>query len=221
MRPTSVPPNSDVVAATDLLGRSKKPVILTGGGARAARAGEAVVGLAQRIGAAIVTTAAGRGTVDERHALMCGLVGLYTTPPVHELLSEADLLLAVGTQLEETVRMGWPELDKINVVQIDCDTSAFDRPVRVLLPLLGDAGLTLEVLGCSPFARSRRERHAVASAYKAALRTAALTEYANREQVRPVRKALSGAQAVFGDDGIFVFENGLNDIWAYHWPCSD
>ncbi|MDJ1136548.1 thiamine pyrophosphate-binding protein [Streptomyces iconiensis] len=102
-------PDPAVLAETaGVIARARRPLLLVGGGARHSGAGHAVELLAERIGAGIFTTASGRGSVDENHPLSCGVSGLYCVPPADTLWQDCDLVLALGSRLEETATFGWP-----------------------------------------------------------------------------------------------------------------
>ncbi|GLZ06505.1 acetolactate synthase, large subunit, biosynthetic type [Actinomadura sp. NBRC 104412] len=212
----------DVERAAELMAGARRPLVLLGGGARAAGAGRAALTLAERWRAPVMTTAAGRGVIDEGHPLAVGLAGLYLTPPLHQATGEVDVLLAVGTRLEETARMGWPELDAVRLVHVDCDPEAFGVPLEPVQALLGDAALTLAALD-ERFA-TRADRNAGNRAkwldHVARLRQAALDDHATPPpfEQSPVRATLGAVAEVFGDGAVLVQENGLNDLWSYHWP---
>src|SRR6185312_12142609 len=106
VRSRAVPAADELARAAALLAQARRPVVVLGGGARAAGAQAA----AARLADAFPTTASGRGTFDEAHPLACGNVGLYATPPLDVLLDDADVVLVLGSQLEETMRMRWPRL---------------------------------------------------------------------------------------------------------------
>ena len=80
--------------------------IVAGGGATAAAG--AVTELAERLGAPVVTTAAGKGVLDERHALSLG--GRLHMKPLREYLAACEVVLAIGTGLS-TTDLWWEPLE--------------------------------------------------------------------------------------------------------------
>ncbi|MGW1777063.1 thiamine pyrophosphate-binding protein [Streptomyces sp. NPDC002104] len=216
----------EVRRAAALLAAARLPVVVAGGGCKPSGAGPAVRRLAELLGAPVFTTAAGRGTVDEEHPLACGLVGLYTTPPADALLAEADVVLAVGSRLEETARMGWSSLDTAALVHIDIDPAVFLTAVEPEVALLGDARVVVEQLSAvveeAPAADTERGRARVA-------RVGAVREELHARYSAPadgygdtdgltVPAALRAVQEVFSRDATLVQENGLHDMWGYHFP---
>ncbi|TDB91900.1 thiamine pyrophosphate-binding protein [Actinomadura sp. KC216] len=220
----ALPPEPELDRAAELLAGAERPLVLLGGGARAADAGRAALALAERWQAPVLTTAAGRGVIDEGHPLALGLAGLYLTPPLDMVTCDVDVLLAVGTRLEETARMGWPELDAVRLLHVDCDPETFGTSLEPAQALLGDAALTLAALDERFASRARAERTAGNRAkwldQAARLRQAALDDHATPPpfEQSPVRATLAAVAEVFGDGAVLVQENGLNDLWSYHWP---
>src|SRR5262249_6170873 len=81
--------------AAGLIAESRKPVIVAGLGAARAGAGEAVVKLADRIGALLATSLPMKGWLGESDYHV-GISGLYATKTAIELFSEADCVIGVG-----------------------------------------------------------------------------------------------------------------------------
>lgn len=204
--------------AARLLRHAQRPVVVAGGGAKAAGAGEALLGLAERLGAPLFTTASGRGVIDEDHPLAHGLIGLYTSPAAQPLLDDADLLFVIGSRLEETARMGWFRPNSSRLIQLDSDPAAFSLAAEADVNLLGDATLTLRrllgVLGA-------RDLDVADSAWR---RRIGQVQHEPRPAPGAEDMALSASAAItaaidaFGRDLILVQENGLHDMWGYYYP---
>ena len=83
---------SELEAAAELLVRSERPLIYTGGGAAVAGAWDELAKLADTIGAPMTASTNGRGAFDDRHPLaVLPLAG-------KELLKRADCVLVVGSR---------------------------------------------------------------------------------------------------------------------------
>jgi acetolactate synthase-1/2/3 large subunit len=217
-RARAVPAADELDRAAALLGRARAPVVVFGGGARSGGAQEAAAALAGAYPAAYATTASGRGVVDEAHPLACGNVGLYATPPLDALLDEADVVLAVGSQLEETMRIGWPRLEEAALVHVDCDPAVVGRAIEPAVALLGDAAATCAELAVRLAARPRPTEADAWCARIAAARRAAADAYGQPAfEARPACATLRALSEAF-PDAIFAQENGLEDLWGYHHP---
>jgi 5-guanidino-2-oxopentanoate decarboxylase len=85
-------------AAVRLLSQAARPLVIAGGGAR--RAGAELRRLVETLDCPLVTTAAGKGLLPENHPANFGTSLPY--PPIQRLIADADVVLAVGTELGET-----------------------------------------------------------------------------------------------------------------------
>ncbi|GAA3492886.1 thiamine pyrophosphate-binding protein [Streptomyces cremeus] len=212
----------DVRRARNLLAAARFPVLVAGGGCATPDAHAGLRRLAEALGAPVFTTAAGRGAFDERHPLACGLVGLYTTPPADSLLAEADVVVAVGSRLEETARMGWDSFGSKRLIHIDASSQAFLAALEPAAALLGDAGVVLEQLleGLTPSHEAARERAGRVHAVRAEMfrRYGSTGPDEAADAALTVRSALGLLQETFETPTTVVQENGLHDMWGYHFP---
>ena len=125
----------EIEAAADLIADSQQPAIWIGGGAVGSEV--EVRQLAERLGAAVFTSAAGRGVIDEREDFVIG--NFASSEQGASLLAEADLLISIGThhRSNETkhYQLKFPERH----IQIDIDPRAIARSYPVTLGIIGTA----------------------------------------------------------------------------------
>ena len=91
-----VPSASSLTNIVDLLAQAKSPVILAGGGAKRS----SLLELAERLDAPVVLTANARGAMPVGHPLSVSVSATY--PQIRELVTNADVVLALGTELGPT-----------------------------------------------------------------------------------------------------------------------
>jgi acetolactate synthase I/II/III large subunit len=130
--------------AAKLIRQARRPLIWAGGGTIASGASAAVCRLAERIGAGVVTTAAGRGALPEDHPQCIGFFGLETA--VGTLFEQSDLLLAVGTRFRGNETRAWQMSLPAPRIQIDVEPSLLGRNYPIDVGIVGDARLSLEAL---------------------------------------------------------------------------
>ncbi|QEE60435.1 thiamine pyrophosphate-binding protein [Salinibacterium sp. dk2585] len=114
----------------ELLAEAERPVIVAGRGAWGA--GADLRELGARIGALLVTSAAGRGLfVDDDWAL--DIMGGFATDGAAELVQDADVVLAFGVALNNWTTRSGSLLANAKVVQVDdrLDAIGWHRPVDV------------------------------------------------------------------------------------------
>ena len=87
--------------AAALLGTAKRPLIIAGGGVLYSQASEALRSFAERHGVPVAETQAGKGSLPWDHALNAGALGVTGSPAANALARQADLVLAVGTRLQD------------------------------------------------------------------------------------------------------------------------
>ncbi|WP_233496029.1 5-guanidino-2-oxopentanoate decarboxylase [Geodermatophilus sp. TF02-6] len=132
----------DVAAAAARLTGASRPVLLVGGGARGAA--EEVRRVAERLGAPVVTTANGKGVLPEDHPLSLG-AGVHL-PAVRELVDDADVVLAVGTELAPSDLWYGPLPLADRLVRVDVDPVGAVTNAVPGIALVGDAARTLRAL---------------------------------------------------------------------------
>ncbi len=124
-----------VRAAAGCLAESRRPVIILGGGAIAA--GAAAQAIAERLGAALVTTTAAKGAVPDTHPLSLG--ASLSLAPTLDLIAEADCVLALGTELSETdswvSHLPMPE----TLIRVDIDPAKLSDQYPAKVAMVADA----------------------------------------------------------------------------------
>jgi thiamine pyrophosphate-dependent acetolactate synthase large subunit-like protein len=95
----TVAPNPAAIAqAADLIAQSSRPVVLVGRGAMWSGAGEAVLKLAERIGAVVATSLMAKTWLAE-DPYHVGISGFYGTRTAMQLFEEADVVVGIGASL--------------------------------------------------------------------------------------------------------------------------
>jgi len=208
--------------AAELLGRAKRPLILCGSGAVASGAFAAVAALSDKLGCPVVTTPGGRGAFPEDHPLALGQVGLYFSEVGKAYYDDADVLLSVGSRLEDFSTGDWQYFPKNGrLIQVDVDPEAIGLNFHPDVALVGDARLVIEDLLAAAMdgdAEQRKARLARIAKEKARYLKTVESEGARRSGKLRVPQILHGIMKVFGKDTILVNENGGADLWSYYWP---
>jgi acetolactate synthase-1/2/3 large subunit len=142
---TAYVPDADAVSkVAEALAAATRPVLWAGGGVVSAGAGPALVALAERLGAPVVTTIEGRGSIPEDHPLSLG--ALTISQPVEDVVSGADLVLAVGTRFQGSSTRNWRLSFGGTLAHLDADPAVIGRNYPTALPVVGDARIGLELL---------------------------------------------------------------------------
>ena len=149
------PRPEDVAAAAALLRTASSPLIMTGGGAW--RAGEALTALAESLGAIVIASTAGKGIVADDHPL--SLSASTVRPEVLRLIREADVILAVGTELSETDSFVERMTFSGKIIRVDIDAAKINDFYPAEIGVVADARATMAQLndGLSGFRGGGRD----------------------------------------------------------------
>jgi acetolactate synthase I/II/III large subunit len=137
-------------AAVDALKAARRPGILAGNGVRVGQAYGALAALAETLGAPVATTTGGKGVFDERHDLAAGVVGSFGQPTANAAISQADVVLAVGTKLAPIdtcdENPGLIDPGRQTLIQIDSEPRNAAWTLPVDHPLIGSCADVLDRL---------------------------------------------------------------------------
>lgn len=145
-------PDSDAVEqAAELLIGAERPAIIAGGGALFADAAPELRQLAEHLGAAVLTTLAGKGVFPETHPLSGWLTGSKGTTVGTELAANADVLLAVGCRFADETTSSYRHgssftIPPTKLVQLDLTPEEIGKNYPVEVGLVGDAKAGLAAL---------------------------------------------------------------------------
>jgi len=123
-----------------------RPIIVAGGGVRYSRAEEELQAFATRHQVPVVETQAGKSSLQAHHPLNFGAVGVTGVTCANKLAREADLVLAVGTRLQDFTTAS-NSLFKCQVIQLN--VQAMDTGKYRAMPCVADAKLGLQTLSAN------------------------------------------------------------------------
>jgi thiamine pyrophosphate-dependent acetolactate synthase large subunit-like protein/nitrite reductase/ring-hydroxylating ferredoxin subunit len=129
-----VPTHDDLAGAAAMINAAKRPLIVIGHGAVASR--DAIITLAERIGAPVVTTFKAKGLIADSHPLAGGVLGRSGTPIASWFMNEADLIIALGSSFANHTG-----IDRAKpIIQVDFERMQLGRFHAVTLPVWGEIG---------------------------------------------------------------------------------
>jgi acetolactate synthase-1/2/3 large subunit len=138
---------TSIARASELIAKSKRPVILAGHGILKSGAMSEALELAERAHIPVTMTLLGIGTVPAHHPLNLGMMGMHGEAWVNEAIQEADLLIALGMRFDDRVTGKLshyaPDAKKIH---IDIDPSELHKNVRADVAIAGDLKSVLKHL---------------------------------------------------------------------------
>ena len=132
--------------AVQLLLAADKPLIISGGGVHYAQATEALATFAGKHRIPVVETTAGRAALLQSHPLNAGPIGITGSDSANYLAAEADLVLAVGTRLQDFTTGSWTVFRNSDLRFVSINVARFDAVKHRSLAVIGDARTALEKL---------------------------------------------------------------------------
>ena len=139
-----------IAQAAKLLSDAKFPVILNGAGVVLGNAIEASQALAERLSAPVCCGYQHNDAFPGSHPLHAGPLGYNGSKAGMELISQADVVLALGTRLNPFSTLPGYQLDywpkNAKIIQVDMNADRIGLTKKVSVPIQGDAKLVAEQL---------------------------------------------------------------------------
>ena len=220
------PDRREFAAAVAALKGAQKPVIIAGGGTLYSGATEALRTFAEAHGVPVMETQAGKSSLRHDHSLNMGSVGVTGTSASNALAEDADVVLAVGTRLQDFTTGSWALFQNERMRIVALNAQPFDAGKHASLPLVADAKVGLEALHAAlsgwkaPAGWAEKGNAGKAAWLKDA---AAVTRATNA--VPSDAQVIGAVQRVIGDDAILVSAAGglpgeLHKLWQAGGPGS-
>jgi 5-guanidino-2-oxopentanoate decarboxylase len=217
-----MPDPAAIEEAADRLAQAKRPLVLVGGGAVGTR--RALTDIAERLGAPVLATNAGKGILPESHPLSLG--GSILQQASQRALADADVVLLVGSE----VAAGDHFVSKLDIsgdiIRIDIDPAELTSLYSAAVPIQADARAAMLALSS---ALSRRKPAAQRSAGEQRVRDILKRNAAKMTEVEKLharvwqilRSALAADAIVMGDatqivySGSFAMPMEMERCWYY------
>jgi acetolactate synthase-1/2/3 large subunit len=146
-RPSVPVDPQDIERAAAMIVKSERPILWGGGGVRIADAAQPFAALAELLMAPVITTLQGKGDFPENHPLSLGPIGMHGRAEANKMVSECDLLVAVGVRFSDRSTGNFGEFAPgAKIIHIDADPTEFNKNKAVDLSILGDANQVLGML---------------------------------------------------------------------------
>jgi acetolactate synthase-1/2/3 large subunit len=136
-----------ITQAAQLIAKSKKAVIIAGGGVILSGGSKDLRELAEYAEVPVTMTLMGLGSFPGTHAFSLGMLGMHGTYYANKAVQGADLLIAIGMRFDDRVT---GKIDAFaphaKIIHIDIDPTSIRKNVRVDVPIVGDVKRVLTVL---------------------------------------------------------------------------
>ena len=213
------PGREAVARAAAQLRRSKRPIILAGGGIHLSGAYEALLKFAEDFSVPVAQTLSGKGAIPCTHPLSVGLFGRWSRI-ANDLIETSDCILAVGCKMGEIATKRYALMPRgVPFIHLDIVAEEIGRTTPTEVALWGDAaeGLVDIHASLADDAETLQAQHAgylaEVAERMAAWRAEAEPRYASEERPIHMARLVRELQGIMPDDGILVVDGGF----AAHW----
>ena len=146
--PRPRPDKQRLAKAIEVLKAAKKPLIISGGGVRYSGAEEVLGAFALEHGIPVSETIAGKGAFTHHHPAHVGPIGVIGSSSANALAEEADVILAVGTRLQDFTTGSWSSFRQ-DAQFVSINAARFDAVKHRAVAVVGDARESLEELAAA------------------------------------------------------------------------
>jgi acetolactate synthase-1/2/3 large subunit len=138
------PDNESIQKAAEAIRAAQRPVIVAGGGVRLSSAQAEVVALAEKLNIPVATSVNGKNSIPDNHRLSVGPVGTYSVRCANQVVSEADLVIYIGSNTGDQVTNNWRiPAEGTAIVQIDINPAEIGRSYPNTIGIVADARTAL------------------------------------------------------------------------------
>jgi acetolactate synthase-1/2/3 large subunit len=210
------PEDAAVERAAAAIAAARRPVIVAGGGVRLSLAAAELVALAERLSIPVATSVNGKGSIPEDHRLSVGVVGSYSARCANQVVSEADLVIYVGSHTGDQVTHNWTvPAPGTAIVQIDIDPAEIGRSYAGAIGVVGDARIALAGLAAALPANAAGDQwlqraRALVGAWREAIEP---LRQSNAVPIRPERLCRE-LDDILPKNAVLVADTGYASIWT-------
>lgn len=140
------PDAHELARAIEWLMEARKPLVIAGGGVLYSEAEKELLQFAEALGIPVAETQAGKSAMPDDHRLAMGSIGVTGTSAANALAAEADLIIAVGTRLQDFTTGSWALFANPERRILGLNVQTFDAMKHRAAPLVCDARVGLELL---------------------------------------------------------------------------
>ena len=137
------PSRNELLRAAEMIRQAKRPIIISGGGVHYSQATAELAAFSEKHAIPVTETIAGRGVLTHTHSMNAGPIGVIGSSSANALAGEADLVLAIGTRLQDFTTGSWSVFQNDDVKIIGVNAARFDATKHLAHALVGDARETI------------------------------------------------------------------------------
>lgn len=207
-----------ITQAAHLMAKSKKPIIIAGGGVIISGAAKELKELAEHTDIPVTMTLMGLGGFPGSHKLSLGMLGMHGTYYANKAVQDSDLIIAVGMRFDDRVT-GKVDAFAPNakIVHIDIDPTSIKKNVRVDVPIVGDVKRVLAVMNKVLKEEVKEQWDEVRKAWLKQIdmwRAERPMSYTHSDEIIKPQFVVEKIYELTKGDAIITTEVGQNQMWT-------
>ena len=217
-----MPDPSAIEESAERLAQARLPLIFVGGGAVGTR--QSLTDIAERIGAPVLSTNAGKGILPQSHSLSLG--GSILQEASQRALAEADVVLLVGSEVAAGDHFQSQLEISGDIIRIDIDPAELNSVYCATVPIQADARAAMLALSSALSSRKPRSQRAQGETRVRDILTRNAAKMTDLEKLHArvwqiLRAALPADTMVMGDatqivyTGSFAMPMEVERCWYY------
>lgn len=211
-----VPEDAAIERAARAIIAAQRPVIVAGGGVQRSAAESEVMALAEKLSIPVATSVNGKATLLSDHSLNVGVVGSYSDRCANQVVSEADLVIYIGSHTGDQVTHNWtvPPTGTA-VIQIDIDPAEIGRSYAGAIGVVGDAKAAVAKLRVALDVRPAKEEWLRRTRQLVAVWREE-TEALRQSDALPIRpeRLCKEVSDFLPENAILISDTGYASIWT-------
>lgn len=211
-QPTFEPNGLQIKKILAQLTKSKKPVIIAGGGVNYAGGAKELIAFAERYNIPVVSTLLSLGVMPIEHPLSLGMGGMHGSYASNMALAKSDFIINFGSRFADRLT-GNPKTFAKNaaVAHVDIDPAEIGKVVKTDIPIVGDAKRALALLLAEDEVATRHDEWTA----QALNNKARAPFYYNYDEViiKP-QQAIETIGQITNGDAIVVTDVGQHQMWS-------
>ncbi len=214
-----------ITQAAHLIAKSKKPLIVAGGGVILSGAAKELKELAEYADVPVTMTLMGLGGFPGSSKLSLGMLGMHGTYYANKAVQDSDLLIAIGMRFDDRVT---GRVDSFaphaKIIHLDIDPTSIRKNIRVDIPIVGDVKKVLSIMNKVLKEEVKEQWDEVRKAWLKQIdawkKERPMTYNYSDEVIKP-QFVVEKIYEVTKGDAIITTEVGQNQMWAAQYYKYD
>lgn len=213
-----------VERALEMLVRAQRPLILAGGGIRAAGAFEELKALTDFLNVPVYSSFMGKGCLPADDKNYLGVAGCWGEYPANEATRNADVILAIGSRFNDLHTGSWLpgyvyNIPPTRLIQVDIDPEEIGRNYPVEMGIVADAGAFLQQMLRIARAKNRKLSfgsgwHREIEAWRTEWRNFTAPWATNTDVPIDPRRMMADIDRISPPDTVMVDDVGNCQVWS-------